>query len=140
MAAVPNPSYRPTICLIDDDEINRFVMAKTIRVSGIDASVITFPNGRQAMLEFLEHASDPAALPDLIFLDINMPLMNGWEFLEEFERLERLFAKDMAIYMVSSSIDARDIQRSKTYRHVIDFIEKPLTAEKISQLLDTVKV
>lgn len=133
-------SHKPTICLIDDDEINRFVMAKTIRVSGIDANVMTYPNGRQAMLDFLEFASEPSKLPDLIFLDINMPLMNGWQFLEEFERLERLFTKEMSIYMVSSSIDPRDIDRSKTYRHVIDFIEKPLTAEKISQLLHAVKV
>lgn len=135
----PNPAPT-TICLIDDDEINRFVMAKTIRVSGIEANVVTFANGRDAMIHFLEHASNPSMLPDLVFLDINMPLMNGWQFLEEFERLERLLTKDIAIYMVSSSVDDRDLQRSKSYKHVVDYIEKPLTAEMISELMQVVRV
>jgi len=136
----PHKPHQPRICLIDDDEINRFVMAKTIRVSGIDANVVTFANGREAMLYFLENAANPSILPDLVFLDINMPKMNGWQFLEEFERLERLLAKDISIYMVSSSVDERDLLRSKTYKHVAGYIEKPLTAEVISELVLAVKV
>jgi len=139
MSRTPTVPASATICLIDDDEINRFVMAKTIRVSGIDAKVVTFANGRDAMIYFLEHASTPSMLPDLVFLDINMPLMNGWQFLEEFERLQRLLTKDIAIYMVSSSVDDRDLQRSRTYKHVVDFIEKPLTAEMISDILQVAK-
>lgn len=139
MSRTPTAPTTTTICLIDDDEINRFVMAKTIRVSGIDANVVTFANGREAMLYFLEHAATPSMLPDLVFLDINMPLMNGWQFLDEFERLHRLLTKDIVIYMVSSSVDDRDLQRSRTYKHVADYIEKPLTAEKISELLHVAK-
>ena len=71
-------------------------------------------------------------LPEVIFLDLNMPIMDGWEFLDEFGKLSE--EKDIRIYILSSSVDSRDMERAKKYGMVNGFIAKPLTDAKIKEL------
>ena len=74
-------------------------------------------------------------LPDIIFLDINMPITDGWGFLEEFHELKKTLGKDIKIYMVSSSIDPRDHNRAKNIPEVTEYMEKPVSMSKFSELL-----
>jgi len=124
-----------TICLIDDDMIFRYLtqtlIAKTHLVNDIDA----FSNGLDA-INFLKAVSlDDGKLPDIILLDLFMPVMDGWGFLKEYEKLQPKLTKKIPIYIVTSSIDPADIQKSKAINLVIDFIVKPMTKETFLQIM-----
>jgi len=97
----------------------------------------SFYDGSEAIAFFSgENSKDPENLPDVIFLDINMPIMNGWEFLEEYEKIRNHFPKSMALYVVSSSVDDADIRRSRQYNSVTDYIVKPITRMRYQELLE----
>ncbi|GIV40560.1 MAG: response regulator [Thermonema sp.] len=119
-------SSTPVYCLIDDDEISNLISATIIqKVTG--AQVITFTRAREA-LEYLQSAE---RLPDAIFLDINMPEMNGWEFLDAVEQLPGDIKNALQIYMLSSSIDIEDQRKAETYRLVRGYITKPISPDKM---------
>ena len=123
------------ILLVDDDEINNFISIKLIKKVLLNTEISACLNGRFAIDELIEmNRKDPANLPDYILLDINMPIMNGWEFLDEYEKLDIDTAGKTKIYIISSSVFSNDISKAKTYRSVKDFVSKPLNIEKINQL------
>ena len=80
-------------------------------------------------------ATSPDQFPDFIFLDINMPIMDGWEFLDEFEKLPLAILKNCSVYLLTSSIDENDIEKSKEHKTVKEFISKPLTVNKVNMLM-----
>ena len=123
------------ILLVDDDEINNFISIKLIKKVLLNTEISACLNGRFAIDELIEiNRKDPSSLPDYILLDINMPIMNGWEFLDEYEKLDIDTAGKTKIYIISSSVFSNDISKAKTYRSVKDFVSKPLNIEKINQL------
>jgi len=126
------------ICLIDDDRIYQFAAKKTLEATGMAGKVITFFNGQDAIAYLQSHLTDSSSIPDVIFLDINMPIMNGWQFLEAYKDLTKELAKHVTVYMVSSSIDEYDIKKSKEYQAVSDYVLKPVNKEKFRQLLTSV--
>lgn len=127
------PQQNLNIFLVDDDHIYQFTAKKTLESMGLTGQVSTFSDGEKA-IEFIKgHISDPEALPDVIFLDINMPVMDGWQFIEEFQKLNPV--KKIALYMVSSSVDESDMQRSKEYTVIDDYIIKPVGRSRFEQLL-----
>ena len=75
-------------------------------------------------------------LPDFLFLDINMPLVDGWAFLEKYEGIYKTLSKSIKIYMVSSSIDPRDTDRAKANSHICDYISKPVSRENLAQIFN----
>jgi CheY-like chemotaxis protein len=79
--------------------------------------------------------SEPSQLPDFIFLDINMPELDGWEFLDEFMKLPAAVQEKVQVIMLTSSIDISDIAKSRTYKPVIDFLSKPLNADRLNTLM-----
>ncbi|MBI2419991.1 MAG: response regulator [Ignavibacteriales bacterium] len=95
-----------------------------------------FFNGKTAIDNLRLIAGEKDKLPDLIFLDLNMPVMDGWQFLDEFTALSDLFAKKIPIYIVSSSIAAEDILRAKSYEVVNEYIVKPVTKEMLINILE----
>lgn len=115
------------IFLVDDDPINNLINKRLLGKTGISQKIEEFLGGQEA-LERL--SQEPNSSKILIFLDINMPVVNGWEFLEKYLKLfpER---KDK-ILVLSSSIDFQDRQKAEEYEIVSGFLEKPLTLEKIS--------
>jgi CheY-like chemotaxis protein len=107
--------------------IYQFAVKLNLKQHKLAESIMTFDNGEEARKYFSENAGNPEKLPDVILLDINMPIMDGWDFLEWYKVNKEGFARKIPVFMVSSSIDWRDIERAKSYDSVMDYISKPLT-------------
>lgn len=128
-----------SVLLIDDDKIYQFTARKILESTGLTKRILSFYNGEEAINYLKNEAMSDESTPDVIFLDINMPIMNGWEFLEEYKKLKGTFPKPIVVYMVSSSVDDSDIQRSKEYESVSDYIIKPIAREKYEQLITSLR-
>ncbi len=129
-----------SILLVDDDEINNFISIKLIKKALVYTEINACLDGSYAIDQLLEiQAKDPDQLPDYILLDINMPIMNGWEFLDEYKRLGIDPNGRSKIYIISSSVFSNDISKAKSYDLVQDFISKPLNVEKIKELFSVEK-
>ncbi|NOT73370.1 MAG: response regulator [Cyclobacteriaceae bacterium] len=128
-------STQPVIAVIDDDSVYQFTASRTLKATKLTDQILQFPNGQEALTFLHNNATDPGKLPDIIFLDINMPITDGWMFLDEFRKSKDEFAKKMRIFMVSSSIDPRDLNRAKSNPEVEDYVEKPISLNRFSELL-----
>lgn len=116
--------------LIDDDEIFTYIIKKIIEESEIAEQITIFGNGRDAINYLTEVAEEEALLPKVIFLDLNMPLLDGWGFLDEYIRLKPKLCKKINLYVITSSVSTYDHEKSKEYSDITDFIVKPLAKEK----------
>lgn len=125
----------PIVALVDDDQIYQFTAAKTLELTHSVSAIKSFSMAEDALTYLSQHAQEAESLPDYIFLDINMPVKDGWNFLEDFEKIYRSLVKQMTIYMVSSSIDPRDIKRAESNPHIKEYVTKPITIDKLHQLI-----
>ena len=124
-----------SVLLVDDDEINNFISIKLIKKALLTTEIIACLNGKYAIDQLVDiQKKDPAKLPDYILLDINMPIMNGWEFLDEYKRLNIDPSGKTKIFIISSSVFSNDINKARSYPLVKDFISKPLNVDKIVEL------
>jgi len=129
-----------SILLVDDDEINNFISIKLIKKALLNTEIMACLNGRFAIDQLLSiQKKDPSKLPDYILLDINMPIMNGWEFLDEYKRLNIDPLGKSKIFIISSSVFSNDINKARSYPLVKSFISKPLSVEKIKEMFETEK-
>lgn len=123
------------IFLIDDDSLVNFLNQEIIKDSYPDLKVRSFESATDALEDIKENIkTSHFSLPQLILLDINMPVMDGWEFLDEFNQLPKNLTKDCKVIMHTSSIDPRDIEKAKTYPAVIDYVTKPLNIQTLSKI------
>lgn len=123
------------IAVVDDDKIFQLITNKTLNTIEQVGQVWQFYNGDEALVYLQEHASEPDQLPDIILLDINMPVVDGWTFLKDYRDLHPQLSKPISIHMVSSSIDPKDIERAKTTPLVQEYIIKPITRDKILDVI-----
>lgn len=130
------PKYR-TVMLIDDNEIDNLINQKMIEAAAITKHIYTH-TGAKSAIEFLRNIEKlevaDKVLPDLIFLDIDMPLMDGFQFLDEFEKFGNLVKKKCKIVMLTSSINPQDFNKAKKYLNVKLYLNKPLSHESILEL------
>ncbi|MEO8253132.1 MAG: response regulator [Flavobacterium sp.] len=117
--------------IIDDDRLAIKLMTMVVTKSNFCEEIISFNNPRTALEELKKNANDPSKLPDVILLDINMPVLDGWQFLDEFMLVT--FSKKIIFFIVSSSIDPMDMEMVNNYPIVKNYIIKPLNTEKLKQ-------
>lgn len=122
------------VLLIDDDEPTSFLNEFIIKKLGITERVFSVMNGQKAIEFLTELKSNGDCLPDLIFLDINMPRMNGWEFLTEYEKLGCV-NEECSVVILTTSTNPEDKERAGQIKSVSGFIGKPLTNESLRNLL-----
>lgn len=120
------------VYVIDDDPLYIFSMKKLFQISSFCQKSLFFKNGQEALDHLKPKFSQEENLPDIIFLDISMPLMNGWQFLDHLAKYP--ISKKIKIFIVSSSIDPYDMDKFQSFDSVTDYIHKPITLEKINEL------
>lgn len=120
-----------TTYIIDDDKLSIKLMSMLISKNKFCEEIISFNNSQAALNELTKNCNDSASLPDVILLDLNMPLLDGWQFLDEFVQLP--IKKEISIFIVTSSIDPSDIDMVKKYAIVKNYIMKPITAQKLEE-------
>ena len=124
-----------SIAIVDDDDTFHFITSKALRSLSNGNKIMQFSSGVEAVRYLTEHANNPDQLPDVLLVDINMPVLDGWMVLDEFKSLKTQLKKKIAFYMVSSSIDELDVSRAKDDSAVVDYIIKPISIEKYKELL-----
>ncbi|TQI69487.1 response regulator receiver domain-containing protein [Gramella sp. Hel_I_59] len=126
-------------CIIDDDKIYVNLVKKIIEIKKLSENLLIYKNGKEALDYFKNSMSSVThedLLPDIIFLDLNMPVMDGWEFLNEFLKIKNNLNKKITLYVVSSSIDPRDLERVKSFNMVTDYLIKPIELKKFEKIFD----
>jgi len=126
--------------LIDDDILFRFCIEALVKENGSVKTVNLISSASDAIgkLKDMSVTPDPK-MPDLIFVDLNMPVINGWEFIETVIGLDLIDYNQTMIYILSSSLDPRDLERAKSYTQISGFVPKPITPEHFNGLINEVK-
>lgn len=131
-----------TILCIDDDPITLMLYKKVISRTSFSQTILTMPNG-EAALQFFdsikENGMNTQDIPQLIFLDLNMPVMDGWDFLNYFETEKFKDFNNIKVVILSSTIDPADLAKAKKYPMVIDFLPKPINLPMLEQLTNKLK-
>jgi CheY-like chemotaxis protein len=120
-----------TIWVIDDDPIYQIIVNKIIQKSELFLNVCSFKNGKDAIDALTNSLENKEALPNIILLDINMPIMDGWEFMEEMVALKWRINESINIYIVSSSIALEDKNKAKNYPEIIAYLSKPINTNDL---------
>lgn len=119
-------------CIIDDDPIFIYSVKKLMKLANFCESFMIFNNGQEAINNLKPILESGVNMPNVILLDLNMPIMDGWEFLDEFTKIKA--DKQVVIYVVSSSIDPQDKNRLKNYEAVSKFIIKPINVDLLTKI------
>jgi CheY-like chemotaxis protein len=123
------------IMLIDDDPLCILISTKIIELNPA-LKVTSFARAEEALEQLKQwYIAGSEQFPDFIFLDINMPVMNGWQFLEEAQKLPEEFRQKCNVIMLSSSVNPVDVKKSRSFEPVSDFVSKPLTVDKLKTLI-----
>tara|TARA_R110000868_G_scaffold164309_1_gene396786 strand:+ start:5005 stop:5430 length:426 start_codon:yes stop_codon:yes gene_type:complete len=124
-----------TILLIDDDNATNFLHKFVLKKTDCTDNIVIVENGKEA-LEYLQPTENkPSPQPNIIFLDINMPIMNGWQFLEEYEKLNQNKQGDIVLIMLTTSLNPDDLKKANSFSTISGYRNKPLTANMIDEII-----
>jgi len=125
-----------TILFIDDDKVTNFYNRKIVNKYQKVKNIISVNSGRSALEYLLDIEVKNAIKPDLIFLDINMPGMSGWEFIEEYKKINPNITKGIKIMLLTTSSNQEDYERSKQISIIDGFINKPLSVDILEDIVN----
>ncbi len=125
------------IWVVDDDAIYQTIINRLIIKSDAFSAHSSFINGKEAMNMLKTMLEDIESLPDIILLDINMPVMDGWEFMEEIKMIKSKISKHIIIYIVSSSIALEDKNKSKNFTDIVGYISKPVSVADLVSIIQS---
>lgn len=126
-----------SIWLVDDDPIYKIVMKKIIAKSGLLSSITTFSNGKEAITALESEVKNQNNIPDIILLDIEMPIMDGWDFMEELKKIEATIINKILIYISSSSIAIEDKEKAKNNKLIAGYMSKPIKLEDLASIINS---
>ncbi len=124
-----------SILLVEDDPITTFLTKKVIIACKAGTELVCKANGQEALDYIAGQNTGALLLPDIILLDLNMPVLDGWGFLDTFKKNVNIYGKNIALYICTSSTAPHDIMKAREYHFVKDFISKPLNTQKFLDLL-----
>ena len=126
------PTKFELIYIIDDDAIFVKITTRLLQLAGICDNFLVFKNGQEALDYIKPRLVNSEPLADMILLDINMPVMDGWEFLDNLKNVPN--SEKLNINLISSSIDPVDIQKAESYDLIKNFLTKPISVDKVKSL------
>lgn len=124
----------PIIALVQDDFMYQTIVQKLLQASKLFSTVLVFDNGLVAINYIQEH-STPTQLPDIVLLDMGMPVMDGWTFLKEYQKISPILSKQSAIFIHTASLFEEDLQKAKHYSCVAGSIPTPLRINELQKQL-----
>ncbi len=134
MIKEPDPKFE-IVMIIDDNMVDLYIISRMITKNNFGKKVLHYTEAEEAMKYLQENQDNITMLPQVIFVDIYMPLMSGFEFLEAYNRLSETLKDYCKAYIISSTIDNEDIARSNSNKNVVSFHVKPITKEFLDRIV-----
>ncbi|MFV0607032.1 MAG: response regulator [Niabella sp.] len=134
MSKLPKPN---TVMLIDDSHFDRLIISRTIEHTGLLHNIIIFPNATEALHYLQNNINNKNLLPQLILLDIQMPEVNGFDFMEQYILLPQYFTNTCIVAMLSSTEDPNDIAKAEANPQIVSLLKKPMHPNMLVHLLNT---
>lgn len=125
------------VCLVEDDPVHAFIAQKVIGMTGLVEKVLIFGNGREIYDYLVVQKEKEADPPDLILLDLNMPIWDGWHFLDEAKKINLI--TNVPLYIITSSTDRADRDRASQHDLLENYLVKPLTLDKLRPVLQKIQ-
>ena len=122
------------VMLVDDNDTDNFISKRIIEITNFSSNVVVKSSGKSALDYLEENREEPDLLPDVIFLDINMPIVDGFVFLYEYEKFSNNVKDKCRVIILSSSDNKRDIDKIVNNDFVIKFVTKPLTEKTLNEI------
>lgn len=136
MQTLKNEVKSLIIAIVDDDELFHHTMRLSLEKLDSPKRLLFFNNGEEALQHFQKYLTDEKKLPDLVFLDIEMPVMNGFQFMERFKKLKKDYQKQTTVHMVTASMSREDINRTRHIHEISEYLLKPLKENDLKGLLE----
>ena len=130
----------PLIGIIDDDKIYQFILTSIINKNKLAKNILSFSDGEKAIQYLTSNKTKNEKIPDILFLDVNMPIMDGWMFIEEYARIKNDITKKIVVFMLSSSMNPIDIDRAAKINEISNYIIKPIKFEEVKRVFDNHKI
>jgi len=125
----------PLIWIIDDDDISKYVMKRYLNQLSV-TQIINFPDSLQPLKFIQDNYNSLDELPDIIFLDLHMPILSGFDFIKDFQKIVTKIDKKINIVMLTSSINAEDVDLAKTFPEITDYFVKPIKHRDLARIMN----